>query len=96
MATRKPAKRQKTARPKANSQPAWQRWYLAAEDAGVAWAQGQWERFHRCRECGGEVAFTDDVCPHCGVRPPVLVPVSLPATLGMLAIIVICLTHWIL
>ena len=65
----------------------WRAWADARKDEAISVAQGQIEACRRCCECGGEVTLTERVCPHCGVRDPVRVPLGLSAVLGVSVVV---------
>ena len=41
------------------------------------WFRCRGMEFVRCRQCGDEVRFLEDICPHCGASSPARVAPSL-------------------
>ena len=68
----------------------WRDWADARKDEAITVAQNQFKACRRCTECKGEVTLTERVCPHCGVRDPVRVPLAIPTVLGVAVVVALC------
>ena len=68
----------------------WRAWAEARKDEAVSIAQDQIDACHHCRDCKCEVRITENVCPHCGVRDPVRVPLAVPTVLGIAVVVALC------
>ena len=68
----------------------WRAWADARKDEAISVAQGQIAACRRCNECQGEVTMTEKVCPHCGVRDPVRIPLAIPTVLGVAVVVALC------
>ena len=75
--------------PKRFRKPTWSDRWTAIREQAERFARLQWEKCHRCRECRGEVKFMDELCPHCGAKSPVVVPMGVPAAVGMFVVLVL-------
>jgi len=74
----------------------WRCWAEARKDEAIGLAQDHLRACRRCRECRGEVNFTETICPHCGASDPVRVPMSVPTVLGVAMVVVLCGLVWVL
>ena len=84
--------RGKAARGKSHLQDVnrWRSWAEARKDEAIQVAHNQFEKCRQCRECQAEVTLTEAVCPHCGVRDPVRVPLAIPTVLGVAIVVALC------
>jgi uncharacterized paraquat-inducible protein A len=68
----------------------WRAWAEARKDEAITVAQSQIDACRQCRECQCEVKLTERVCPNCGVRDPVRIPLTIPTVLGIAVVVALC------